>query len=264
MNFLLNCILGIAIGSGAILPGISSGVICVIFGIYEKLIDSILNFFKDVKNNFKFLFPIITGVIIGVFIFSNILKFFLFQFPLQTKSIFIGLILGSIPSLFKEVNKNSKFKLKYLLYTLVAFIVGIVSVILENKIGTNSINQNFNYIYLILSGFAMSIGIIVPGVSSTIILMIMGIYNIYLTSISNLYFPVLIPIGIGIVLGSIILMKTTNFLLKHFYEKTFYSIIGFTLGSIFVLLPNNIIGINGVISLICIILGYYIFDLIKK
>ena len=264
MNFLLNCILGIAIGSGAILPGISSGVICVIFGIYEKLIDSILNFFKDIKSNFKFLFPIITGVIIGVFIFSNILKIFLFKFPLQTKSIFIGLILGSIPSLFKEVNKNSKFNLRYLLYTLVSFMIGIISVILENKIGQNSVNQNVSYIYLILSGFSMSIGIIVPGVSSTIILMLMGVYNIYLTSISNLYFPVLIPMGIGIVLGSIIFMKITNFLLKHFYEKTFYSIIGFTLGSIFVLLPNEITGINGVISLICIILGFYIFNLIKK
>lgn len=264
MSFWLNFVLGIAIGSGAILPGISSGVICVIFGIYEKLIDSILNFFKDIKNNFKFLFPIITGVIIGVFIFSNILKFFLFKFPLQTKSIFIGLILGSIPSLFKEANKNSKFKLRYLLYTLVAFIIGIVSVILENKIEINSVNQNVSYIYLLLSGFSMSIGIVVPGVSSTVILMLMGIYNIYLSSISNLYFPVIIPMGIGILLGSIILMKITNFLLKHFYEKTFYSIIGFALGSIFVLLPNEITGINGVISLICIILGFYIFNLIKK
>ena len=61
MNFLSNCLKGIAIGSGAILPGISSGVFCVIFGIYDKLLNSILNFFSDIKNNFKFLFPIVIG-----------------------------------------------------------------------------------------------------------------------------------------------------------------------------------------------------------
>lgn len=65
MNFLVNCVKGIAIGAGAILPGISSGVLCVIFGIYEKLLDSILNFFKDLKNNSKFLTPLIIGAGIG-------------------------------------------------------------------------------------------------------------------------------------------------------------------------------------------------------
>ena len=69
MHFIISCFKGIAIGAGAILPGISSGVFCVIFGIYEKLLNSILYFFKDIKNNFKFLLPIVVGVFIGVFIF---------------------------------------------------------------------------------------------------------------------------------------------------------------------------------------------------
>ena len=103
MNFLVNCVKGIAIGAGAILPGISSGVLCVIFGIYEKLLDSILNFFKDLKNNSKFLTPLIIGAGIGILLFSNILNYLLFKFPIQTKSVFIGLILGSIPSLIKEI-----------------------------------------------------------------------------------------------------------------------------------------------------------------
>ena len=264
MNFLLNFMIGIAIGSGAILPGISSGVMCVIFGIYEKLIDSVLKFFEDVKSNIKFLFPISIGIIMGVLIFSNILKIFLLKFPVQTKSIFIGLILGSIPSLFKEANKNSKFKFKNLVYTLIAFAIGIISVIIESKTGINDINQNFSYIYLILSGLLMSIGIVVPGVSSTVILMIMGVYDTYLLSISNLYLPVLVPMGIGIILGCIIFMKITNFMLKKFYTQTFYSIIGFTIGSTFVLFPNDINNLNGIISLICIILGIYSFNLIKS
>ena len=263
MTFLQNCAMGIAIGSGAILPGISSGVFCVIFGIYEKLIDSILNFFKFPKKNFKFLLPIFIGMFIGVFIFSNLINYFLIKFPIQTKSIFIGLILGSIPSLFKEVNKNYKFKLKYLLFTLISFILGILSVFLESNISTNIASVNFNFLYLLLSGFLMSIGVIVPGVSSTVILMLMGVYSSYISSISSLYFPILIPLGIGLILGSIIFMKITNFLLKKFYIQTFYTIIGFTLGSIFVLFPNIQFDLNGLICIICISIGCLIINLFK-
>lgn len=264
MAFLRNCAIGIAIGSGAILPGISSGVFCVIFGIYEKLIDSILNFFKFPKKNFKFLLPIFIGMFIGIFIFSNLINYFLTKFPIQTKSIFIGLILGSIPSLFKEVNKNYKFKLKYLLFTLISFILGILSVFLENTISTNVVSGNFNFLYLLLSGFLMSIGVIVPGVSSTVILMLMRVYSSYISSVSSLYFPTLIPLGIGLLLGSIIFMKVTSFLLKKFYIQTFYTIIGFTLGSIFVLFPNVQFNINGFICIICISIGCLIINMFKS
>ena len=264
MAFLRNCAIGIAIGSGAILPGISSGVFCVIFGIYKKLIDSILNFFKFPKKNFKFLLPIFIGMFIGVFIFSNLINYFLIKFPIQTKSIFIGLILGSIPSLFKEVNKNYKFKLKYLLFTLISFILGILSVFLESNISTNIASVNFNFLYLLLSGFLMSIGVIVPGVSSTVILMLMGVYSSYISSISSLYFPILIPLGIGLLLGSIIFMNITNFLLKKFYIQTFYTIIGFTLGSIFVLFPNIQYDLNGLICIICISIGCLIINMFKS
>lgn len=77
-----------------------------------------------------------------------------------------------------------------------------------------------------------------PGVSSTIILMLLGVYSIYLTAVSCLYFPVLIPLSIGILLGGFCFMKLTKYLLEHFYAPTFSCIIGFTVGSIFVLLPS--------------------------
>ena len=264
MTFLLNCAKGIAIGSGAILPGISSGVLCVIFGIYEKLLDSILNFFNDMKKNTKFLFPILIGIGIGMLIFSNLLNYFLFQFPIQTKSIFIGLILGSIPNLIKEVNYKTNFKFHYLFYTLLAFLVGIASVILEKHISASSTASSFSYLYLIISGLVMSVGIIVPGVSSTIILMLMGVYSTYLSSVSCLYFPVLIPMGIGLILGCLVCMKTTKFLLNNFYAQTFYTIIGFTLGSIFVLLPDIGFDLNGLICVLCILLGIYLFKIFSK
>lgn len=254
MNFLKNCTKGIALGAGAILPGISSGVLCVIFGIYEKLLDSILNFFSDVKKNIKFLFPLVIGGAIGVFIFGNILNYFFYRFPLQVKSIFIGLILGSIPELIKEINKKGDFKIKYCIFVIIAFCLGIAMVFLENLISINYV-ENSNIFYLVLAGLMMSVGVVVPGVSSTIILMLMGVYTVYLQAVSNMYMPVLIPMGVGLIVGGFIFMKITQFLLKKFYVPTFYVIIGFTLGSIFVLLPEISTLVEFIISIMCICLG---------
>ena len=156
MTFLSNCLKGIAIGSGAILPGISSGVFCVIFGIYEKLLDSILNFFADIKNNFKFLFPIMVGVGIGINLFGNILNYCFYQFPVQTKSIFIGLILGSIPALMKEVNSKERFKPFDLIFFLLALALGLGCIFLESFLNIQTV-ENINFSYLVLCGFFMSV-----------------------------------------------------------------------------------------------------------
>ena len=257
MKIIGNFIKGILIGAGCILPGISSGVLCVIFGIYDKLLDSILNFFKDIKKNFKFLFPIATGGVIGIIIFSKALEYLLEKFPMQTKSIFIGLILGGVALLFKQILSKEKWEKSNLIYIIISMIIGIVMVYLENTLQVISI-ENANYLYLILSGFLMSIGIVVPGVSSTIILMLLGIYSLYLTSISNLYLPVLIPIVIGVLVGSLIFMKIIKILLDKYNRQTMFSIIGFTLGSIFVLLPDiqNVMEI--IISISCIFIGFCI------
>lgn len=155
MKFLSDCLKGIAIGSGAILPGISSGVFCVIFGIYEKLLNSTLNFFSDWKKNLKFLFPIVLGVGFGIVIFGNLLNYCLYQFPLQTKSIFIGLILGSIPSLVKEINGKQKFKPFYLIFFLLALFVGIFCFFFEKILPIHTL-ESLPFFYLVLCGFLMS------------------------------------------------------------------------------------------------------------
>ena len=166
-------LIGILLGAGAILPGISSGVLCVIFGMYDKLINSIFGLFKNFKQNFLYLFPIALGGIIGIFSVGNILKTLFNTYPIQTSFCFIGLILGSIPILIKKVNSEHNFKLRYLFFAIIAFIIGYFLVIIENKLNANNSITNFSYFYLFFSGILMSIGIVVPGVSNTLILMCM-------------------------------------------------------------------------------------------
>ncbi len=121
MKFFLDYCKGILIGSGAILPGISSGVFCVIFGIYEKLVNSVLNLFKDFKKNFSFLLPIVLGSVTGVFLVGKALNFLFSSYPALVSCCFTGLICGSIPILFKQANKKGGFRLHYLIFLLAAF-----------------------------------------------------------------------------------------------------------------------------------------------
>ena len=110
----------------------------------------------------------------------------------------------------------------------------------------------------------MSIGIVVPGVSSTIILMLLGIYSLYLNSVSTLYLPVIIPIAIGVIIGSLIFMSIIKILLNKFYIQTMFSIIGFTIGSIFVLLPDINTSMEIIVMIICIVCGYYSMNILNK
>ncbi len=121
MKFFLDFCKGILIGSGAILPGISSGVFCVIFGIYEKLVNSVLNLFKDFKKNFLFLLPIILGAITGVFLVGKALNFLFSSYPALVSSCFTGLFFGRFPILFKQENKKGGFRLHYIIFLLAAF-----------------------------------------------------------------------------------------------------------------------------------------------
>ena len=146
---------------GAILPGISSGVLCVIFGIYEKLLDSVLNFFKDIKNNTKFLMPILIGIGIGIIIFGNLLRFLFNNFTTQTLFCFIGVIIGGIPALIKTANEKSKFRLHYTIYTIFTFTFTLLLIYIENNI-TPTLHSSISFLYLVLAGFIMSIGVVVP------------------------------------------------------------------------------------------------------
>ena len=263
MEYIKNFLKGIFIGTGAIIPGVSSGVICVILGIYEKLLDSVLNIFKDFKKNIKYLFPIGIGIMAGMVLFGKVLNYLFYAYPIQISFTFIGLVLGSIPALLKETEKKGKFKFKYTCYMIISMIIGVGMVVIENKMAVNS-STEFSYWYLIFAGMCMSFGVIVPGVSSTVILMLLGVYSAYLTSVAGVYLPILAPIAIGLVIGSLICMKIIKYLLDNFYMQTFYSIIGFTIGSIFVLYPGITFDLTGLISVLCLLLGWSISNMFEN
>lgn len=225
------------------------------FGLYEKLVNSILNFFKDIKKNFAFLFPICLGIFVGVFLFGNLLKVLFNKYYMPTSFAFIGLILGSIPLVIKQANVK-KVTTLHILCMFVTFSLSLYLVALEGNV-TTALNFN-SYSYLILSGAITSAGIVIPGVSKTVILMLLGIYEIYISAIASLNLSILIPIGIGFAIGGIIFLVLINFLFKIAKSYTYFAIIGFVLGSVFVIYPGFNFNAQGIVSITLLIISFIV------
>ena len=257
MKYFYNFLIGIFMGCGAILPGVSSGVFCVIFGIYENFVNSIIYFFRDIKKNILFLLPIGLGTFIGIVLFGNIIKYFFSIYKVPACFTFIGLILGTIPALFKQASNNKCISLKRMIPLFISFFIGIFLIIIEKYFNMSSYASSLasNKLYLILAGFIMSIGIVVPGISNTIILMCLGVYSEYISAVSSVNLQILVPMCIGIFFGSILWLKIITILLSKYHEATFNSIIGFTLGSIFVLYPGFNLDFTGILSIILLIVA---------
>ena len=225
------------------------------FGLYEKIVDSIIHFFKDIKNNLRFLTPIAIGVFIGVFLFGNILKILFNKFYIPTCFAFIGLILGSLKLIIKQANFK-KITISHFLVLAITLSLSIYLIVLEKTLNFN-INISSNA-YLIIAGILMSSGIVIPGVSKTVILMMLGIYPIYLSAVSSLNLSFLFPIGVGLIIGGIMFLCLINFLFKYAKSYTYFGIIGFIIGSIFVIYPGFSFDIQGIISILLLTICFYL------
>lgn len=254
-----NLLKGILIGVGGIIPGLSGAVIAMIFGLYNKMIYAVGNFFKDIKKNFIFLFPILCGIAIGFILFSNVQKILLEKYPFETMLIIIGLIIGTVPILVKDAN-IAKFKISYILIFVLTLSIGLwMSYINESTINVQDkvLDLNLhNIINLLLIGFIMAGSHIIPGISGTVILMVLGSYGIMLNAVANLKdlflitsyinnldivfynIAVIIPIGIGLIIGAVLFSKLMSYFLKRYYTQTYCAIIGFVVGSIPSIVPS--------------------------
>lgn len=119
----------------------------------------------------------------------------------------------------KPLMVKSGFRLHYILYTAITFIFAILLLFIENNINFNSSSSNISFWFLILSGFIMSIGVVFPGVSSSVLLMILGIYDVYLIAVASLNFSILIPMAIGLVLGGIIFLFIIRYFLNNYFSR---------------------------------------------
>lgn len=253
---MLNFLKGIIVGMGGIAPGLSGSVLLVILGLYQKTINAMGTLFKNLKNNLKFLIPLVLGFGIGVILFSKIVDFLLNNYEMQTRFAFLGLVLGTIPLFYREVKKEGISKKHYI-------IIGI-SVILGfclfffNKNLFPAISDP-NIIQSTLLGVAVAGSSIVPGIDSAVILSTLGLYELYVSSLADFNLQILIPAGVGLILGAIGISLIMNGLIKRHYTVTFSVIFGLFLAIIPNVLTENCMisfNIDSVISIFLVICGF--------
>ena len=255
---------GIVVGLGGVAPGLSGSVLMVIFGLYQKTIScisSILNF-KKLKENLTFLIPLGLGMVLGVILFSNAVNFLLSQYELYTRFAFLGLILGTLPLLNKEVRKEG-FKPIFYVVIAVCFCLGLWLLYGYNFFETV---KNPNIFQSFILGISVAGSYIVPGVDSAAILNALGLYQIWLdiTSIKVLELNILIPTFCGLAVGVLGISFVINRLLKRFYTATFSVIFGLFLSvipSVIVEMETKLIfGFNKltIVALLCAVIGFFV------
>ena len=260
---MINFIYGLCIGLGFIIPGVSGGVIATILGIYEKIINSILNFKDNIKENSLFLLPIFGGILLSIFLFSNILLYLINNKYFYISYVFMGLILGTIPYLLKEIKRKEDKNIQFLPF-FITLIIGLLLYIID--INNYSNHSTLNILTIILAGFFYAFGKIVPGISSSALLMLLGLYEYFLNIIAN---PLHISIStfiyiiifiISFIISAIIILKVISYLLKYHYRSTYSAIIGFVITSILFLYP----GTFNYLSIIILILAFNISYLLSN
>jgi putative membrane protein len=267
MILLKQMIIGVIIGGGMILPGVSGGVLAVVLGVYELMLDAVANFFKDKKKNFLFLGPLLLGVMIGVLLFGKILFFVFDKYPMEAKYTFIGLILGGVPLLFKEI-QNKGYKKVNISVAFMAFIIAIGLFVLGK--GTFNIDFSVNigsgilsFVLLFITGMIFISGKIIPGISSSFLLMLIGMYQFLLNilndplGLSREQYVEIIPFVLGMIVGALILIKIIRSLLKNHFLATYSAIIGFVVGSIAAIYPGFTFNNHGLVSIILLLLAFY-------
>ena len=238
LSWISKMIKGIVIALGFILPGISGGVLAAILGIYERMIRFLAHPFKQLKEDVLYFLPVAIGMLLGIGLFSYPIEYLLEHYQVYVLWSFAGAIIGTVPSLVKEANRDSERDKIDLIWFWTTFIVsGIALYGLNFVVGSLSAS----FLNFILAGSLLALGILVPGLSPSNLLLILGLYAPMLIGFKSFdLFGTFLPIGIGAVLTLIAFSKFMDYALRVYHSRVYHFIIGIVLSStLLILLPNT-------------------------
>lgn len=262
-EIIMRLIHGAIIGLGAVLPGISGGVLCVVFGVYKPIMELLSHPFKAIKKYAKLLIPIVIGIGIGFLAISKLLGFLLTKYPDPSVCLFVGLIAGMMPSLFREAGEKGRSKGSFISMA-ICFAVVLALLLVLNAVHVTIVP---NFWWYLFCGFCIALSVIAPGMSFSTLLMPLGLYTPLVDGIGNLDFKVILPAGIGALLTVILLAKAVDSLMNKHYSVVFHGIIGIVVAATVVIIPfqSFAAGVKeAVINVICIAAGVAIALILDK
>lgn len=241
-----NILKGAVIGLANIIPGVSGGTMAVSMGIYDKLIHCVTHILKEFKKSVKFLLPVGVGMVIALVGLSFVIEAAFAHFPAQTNLLFIGLILGGLPAILKKVKGNT-IRLSHIIPAVVFFALVVGLAALGSGEGSDA-DMSFNVLNVIKFfgvGVIASATMVIPGVSGSMILMLMGYYQPVIETISTFVRAltafdvpvllqccgVLVPMGIGIIVGIVVIAKLIEIVFEKWPLVAYWAIIGLIVAS---------------------------------
>ncbi len=239
MKAILLLLKGFIMGIANIIPGVSGGTLAIILGIYEKLINILSCLWKNIKENLKFLIPLFLGMGIAIILGSYVIDWGLTNFPIATTMFFIGLVIGGIPFIYAKVHKKYSI-VNVCIFIIIAALVILVSLWSMDRVVSFEKLDFLLIIRLFAVGMIAAGTMIIPGISGSLVLMNLGYYDNIIAAIKGLTdlsqlghnICVLLPFGIGVIAGLIIIARIIRWLLKKFPVQSYFGILAFVIASI--------------------------------
>ena len=262
---------GMVVGIANIIPGVSGGTMMVAMGLYDKLIHSITHIKSELKESLKLLFPIFLGAGLAIVILSRLFEYLLEVHPIPTNFAFCGLIAGSLPFILKKVKGSNPTKASNMIPLIIFFaIVVLMAVMGEAKGVASTIDLNFiEIVKLLVVGIIAAATMVIPGVSGSMMLMLLAYINRTVDALTSFNIGdliscilVLLPFGIGVILGIFLIAKLIEWIFSKWETQAYYAIIGLIVASpIAILLKTNWASfslITILISIVTFVLGWVV------
>lgn len=254
-KYLLNIFKGLLVGASMLIPGVSGGTMAIILNTYDDLLAAVSHFFQSPKKHFLMLATFSCGGLLGIFLFSKPILTLTERFRFPMLFLFLGAILGGIPALWKKAEIRS-FRPYQILWPIlgILFVTGLS--LIPDTLFTNSGGGFVYLLLLVLAGVLAAVALILPGISLSYMLLVLGLYEPTMTAIHQLDFPFLLPMGLGLAAGTLLMVKALEKAMVSYPKVTYPVIIGFLLGSLPAVFPGIPTGIDWLICPLTLAAGF--------
>lgn len=254
-----------ATGVAMLVPGVSGGTMAIILGIYDNLIHAVSTFFKNWKKNLIYLMVVGLGGALGFLLFSRLLENAIKSYPYVMQFLFMGVIIGGLPVLYRKAGASGKGSLKDYIFVALGFIIVLLLSAEPSEMGDMAANRGLlSMALLFVAGIIFAIALVLPGISGSFMLLVLGLYPTFLNAVNTLNIPFLIPLGLGVAAGTFGSARIIEKLLQKYPEKSYRVILGFVAGSLVRVFPGMPVSSQIIASIIAFIIGFAAIFLMGK